>query len=106
MQLNEVLIRSSDRYCSNTQMTLEFVGLLKADDAFNEVQKVAQTESLALLTVATFFSAVTATTLGLSVDNHNNVYEAVNFFWFCSLVFSVASVMNSLLALSWKHSVL
>ena len=87
-------------------MPLGLTGLLRADDAFKEVQKVAQTESLALLTVATFFSAVTAQTLGLSVENHGKVYEAVNFFWFCSLVFSVASVMNSLLALSWKHSIL
>ncbi|KLO15632.1 hypothetical protein SCHPADRAFT_995756 [Schizopora paradoxa] len=79
-------------------------GLPKLEDDFKEAQKVEQTESLALLSTSAFFSSVTATTLGFSFSQTSGVYNFVNFFWFCSLVFSVASVVNSLLAYSWKHS--
>ncbi len=61
--------------------------------------------SRALLTVATFLTSVTASTLGFSFQQTSNVFDIVNFFWFCSIIFSIASVMNSLLAYSWKHSV-
>ncbi|KLO18647.1 hypothetical protein SCHPADRAFT_104450 [Schizopora paradoxa] len=80
-------------------------GLPKIEDDFKEAQKVAQTESLALLSTSAFFSSVTASTLGFSFSQTSGVFDVVNFFWFCSLIFSIASVMNSLLAYSWKHSV-
>lgn len=59
-----------------------------------------------LLSVSTFLSAVTAATLALSASQSSPLYDVVNFFWFTSLVFSIASVLNSLLALTWKHSIL
>ena len=43
-----------------------------------------------LLTIATFFSSVTATSLQFSVSDTNNpVANAVNAFWFSSLVLSI-----------------
>ncbi|KAI0296480.1 hypothetical protein BC826DRAFT_1005402 [Russula brevipes] len=60
---------------------------------------------LNLSTVATFFSAVTATTLQYTFDSHNTPLEdAVNAFWFTSLVFSIAAAVNSLLGLTWKQA--
>jgi WD repeat-containing protein 26 len=51
-----------------------------------------------LSTVATFFSAVTATTLQFSYTLPTDALgSAVNSFWFASLVFSIASAVNSLL---------
>ncbi|KAF9459851.1 WD40-repeat-containing domain protein [Collybia nuda] len=50
-----------------------------------------------LTTVATFFSAVTATTLQFSYSQSDVQSSVVNGFWFSSLVFSVASTVNLLL---------
>ncbi|KAF7344445.1 Catabolite degradation [Mycena sanguinolenta] len=58
-----------------------------------------------LLTVATFFSAVTATTLQFSINETGTaIKDAVNSFWFASLVFSIAAVVNSLLGLIWEQA--
>ncbi|CAK5261896.1 unnamed protein product [Mycena citricolor] len=60
---------------------------------------------LNLSTVATFFSAVTATTLQFSYNLVGTpVQDAVNSFWFASLVFSIAAAVNSLLGLTWKQA--
>lgn len=68
-------------------------------------QKHAANNLLNLTTVATFFSAVTATTLQFSFDEVGNpLSDAVNSFWFLSLVFSIASAVNSLLGLTWKQA--
>ncbi|KAI5116589.1 hypothetical protein M0805_005184 [Coniferiporia weirii] len=70
-----------------------------------------QTESARYLTmtgVATFFSAVTATTLQLSyayaADPRASLAVAVNALWFVALVFSTASAVNSLLGLTWRQT--
>ncbi|KAI0301607.1 hypothetical protein B0F90DRAFT_1817073 [Multifurca ochricompacta] len=61
---------------------------------------------LNLSTIATFFSAVTATTLQYSYQNvGTGTADAVNAFWFTSMVFSIAAAVNSLLGLTWKQSV-
>ncbi|KAH9963011.1 WD40-repeat-containing domain protein [Russula dissimulans] len=61
---------------------------------------------LNLSTIATFFSAVTATTLQYSYQNvGTGTADAVNGFWFTSMVFSIAAAVNSLLGLTWKQSV-
>ncbi|KAF7344472.1 Catabolite degradation [Mycena sanguinolenta] len=61
--------------------------------------------SLNLSTIATFFSAVTATTLQFSFNETGTpVKDAVNSFWFASLVFSIAAAVNSLLGLTWKQA--
>ncbi|KAI9509318.1 WD40-repeat-containing domain protein [Russula earlei] len=61
---------------------------------------------LNLSKIATFFSAVTATTLQYSYQNvGTGAADAVNGFWFTSMVFSIAAAVNSLLGLTWKQSV-
>ncbi|KAF8064355.1 hypothetical protein FPV67DRAFT_1699223 [Lyophyllum atratum] len=64
---------------------------------------------LTVTTVATFLSAVTATTLQMSIGVQGDtlpstVIAIVNTFWFCSLVFSIGAALNSLLSSTWKHS--
>ncbi|KAI5116568.1 hypothetical protein M0805_000992 [Coniferiporia weirii] len=62
-----------------------------------------------MLTAATFFSAVTATTLQLSyaynTSTHASFGVAVNTLWFVALVFSTASSLNSLVGLTWYQKV-
>ncbi|KLO19357.1 WD40 repeat-like protein [Schizopora paradoxa] len=73
--------------------------------AIRSAQTQAATNFLTLSTVGTFFSAVTATTLQFSfADASTTLQITVNSFWFCSLVFSIASVVNSLLAYMWEHA--
>ncbi|KAG1752309.1 uncharacterized protein EDB91DRAFT_1101781 [Suillus paluster] len=68
-------------------------------------QQHAAANLLNLSTVATFFSAVTATTLQFSYQLTDGVLEkSVNAFWFSSLVFSIAAAVNSLLGLTWKQA--
>ncbi|KAK7047424.1 hypothetical protein VNI00_006655 [Paramarasmius palmivorus] len=68
-------------------------------------QKHGATNLLNLSTVATFFSAVTATTLQFSFEIETPVGAAVNAFWFLSLVFSIGAAVNSLLGLTWKQAI-
>ncbi|KAF8435619.1 WD40-repeat-containing domain protein [Boletus edulis BED1] len=59
---------------------------------------------LNLSTVATIFSAVTATMLQLSCKSTGHTLaDLVNTFWFSSLVFSMAAAVNSFLGLTWKQ---
>jgi hypothetical protein len=61
---------------------------------------------LNLSTIATFFSAVTATTLQYSYQNvGTGIADAVNAFWFTSMVFSIAAAVNSLLGSTWWQAV-
>ncbi|KIM47068.1 hypothetical protein M413DRAFT_23353 [Hebeloma cylindrosporum] len=60
---------------------------------------------LNLSTVATFFSAVTATTMQFSYElGRTPIADSVNCFWFASLVFSIGAAVNSLLGLTWKQA--
>ncbi|KAF9457745.1 hypothetical protein BDZ94DRAFT_1326045 [Collybia nuda] len=68
-------------------------------------QKHGASNLLNLSTVATFFSAVTATTLQFSFElEHSSMANSVNCFWFLSLVFSIGAAVNSLLGLTWKQA--
>ncbi|GJE97468.1 WD40 repeat domain-containing protein [Phanerochaete sordida] len=68
-------------------------------------QKHAAANLLNLSTVATFFSAVTATTMQFSFDQVDGpLQNSVNGFWFTSLVFSIGAAVNSLLGLTWKQA--
>ncbi|TFY80138.1 hypothetical protein EWM64_g3875, partial [Hericium alpestre] len=68
-------------------------------------QKHGASNLLNLSTVATFFSAVTATTLQYSFDMTGTpLSDSVNAFWFTSMVFSIAAAVNSLLGLTWKQA--
>ncbi|KAF5377905.1 hypothetical protein D9615_006795 [Tricholomella constricta] len=60
-------------------------------------------------TVATFFSAVTATTLQTSVAIQNNstpsmLIALANTFWLCSLVLSIGAALNALMAAAWRRT--
>ncbi|KAH7099722.1 WD40 repeat-like protein [Auriculariales sp. MPI-PUGE-AT-0066] len=58
-----------------------------------------------LSTVATFFSAVTATTIQFSFDRTERLLDNwVNALWYSSLVFSIASAVNSALGLAWQQA--
>ncbi|KDN36121.1 hypothetical protein RSAG8_11068, partial [Rhizoctonia solani AG-8 WAC10335] len=66
-------------------------------------QKHTATGLQNLSTVATFFSGVTATTLQFSFEAKDNVAQnLVNGLWISSLVFSIASAINSQLAYHWR----
>ncbi|KAG6908172.1 hypothetical protein DXG01_005872 [Tephrocybe rancida] len=68
-------------------------------------QQHGATHLVNLSTIAIFFSAVTATTLQFSFSlPRNTVPDAVNCFWFASLVFSVSAAVNSLVGLTWKQA--
>ncbi|KAH9952076.1 WD40 repeat-like protein [Amylocystis lapponica] len=68
-------------------------------------QEHASRNLLNLSTVATFFSAVTATTMQFSYTmTGGGTAVAVNSFWFTSLVFSIGAAVNSLLGLTWKQA--
>ena len=65
----------------------------------------ATTRYVNITTIATFFSSVTATTLQMSISfTQSTLWNAVNFFWFISLVFSVSSGVSSLLGMTWRKS--
>lgn len=73
--------------------------------AIRFAQKHGAMNLLNLSTIATFFSAVTATCLQYSFASLNSsIANAVNGFWFTSLVFSIAAAVNSLLGLTWKQA--
>ncbi|KAG8690095.1 hypothetical protein FRC08_010673, partial [Ceratobasidium sp. 394] len=68
-------------------------------------QKHTATGLQNLSTVATFFSGVTATTLQFSYNTVGSpLPDLVNAFWISSLVFSIASAINSQLAYHWRAS--
>ncbi|KIL61047.1 hypothetical protein M378DRAFT_199629 [Amanita muscaria Koide BX008] len=68
-------------------------------------QKHGAMNLLNLSTIATFFSAVTATCLQYSFNSlDSSIAHSVNGFWFASLVFSIAAAVNSLLGLTWKQA--
>jgi hypothetical protein len=60
-----------------------------------------------LTTIATFFSAVTATTLQMSYQATSTHLDViVNTFYFASLILSVAAALHSLLGRVWSEAVL
>ena len=71
-----------------------------------EEKERATTRYLNITTIATFFSSVTATALqtSLSINTGSTVWDAMNLFWFISLVFSVSSGVSSLLGMTWRKS--
>ncbi|KAF8997101.1 hypothetical protein BDQ17DRAFT_1391948 [Cyathus striatus] len=97
----------------STEMTEHIDNIITSLSVFKELgvpaiqfaQKHGETNLLNLSTVATFFSAVTATTMQFSFNNVGNITnDLVNCFWFVSLIFSIAAAVNSLLGLTWKQA--
>ena len=68
-------------------------------------QEEAKSNITNTITVATFFSAITATTIQFSyMNNDTPLQSSVNTFWLCSLVLSVTSVLQSILAYLWRQA--
>ena len=84
----------------------QYITLLIALPTFLADEKErATTRYVNITTIATFFSSVTATTLQMSISfTQSTLWNAVNFFWFISLVFSVSSGVSSLLGMTWRKS--
>jgi hypothetical protein len=58
-------------------------------------------------TVATFFAGVAATALQFSIEsNITRVQIAANTLWFASLILSIGSAINGLMAMTWRQAVL
>jgi len=94
-----------NRYRSSLSLVLWNLHCLPGVPTIRFAQQHAAANLLNLSTVATFFSAVTATTLQFSYQLTDGVLEkSVNAFWFSSLVFSIAAAVNSLLGLTWKQA--
>ncbi len=67
---------------------------------FGQTQKTGALQNLS--TVAALFAAVDITAIQCSYQNYgNSPQNAVNLLWITSLVFSLASAMNSQLAYHW-----
>lgn len=79
---------------------------ISALEPIRKAEDHATSRYLNMTTIATFFSAVTATTLQFSYAPQvkDNLSDIVNAFWFSSLVFSIASAVNSLLGMTWRKS--
>ncbi|KAI5115675.1 hypothetical protein M0805_007567 [Coniferiporia weirii] len=107
--LETVLLPLSKHIDNVTDSLLELMesGGSKASAA---LQETAQSiDYYNMLIAATFFSAVTATTLQLSyaynTNPHASLGVAVNTLWFVALVFSTASSLSSLVGLTWYQKV-
>lgn len=65
----------------------------------------ASSKHSSLTTIATFFSAITATTLQFSFQQTDTTLDnLVNALWLLSLVFSISSAINSLLSMAWSKA--
>ncbi|KAF8580601.1 hypothetical protein K439DRAFT_295077 [Ramaria rubella] len=72
-------------------------------------QQHAMSNLHTLATIATFFSAVTASTIQYTIgapqsQTEDNLFRATLGLWFSSLVFSIACALNSFLALMWRSA--
>lgn len=76
-------------------------------DLVAEEEERATTHYLALTTIATFFSSITATTLQFTYnsDDRTTIMNIVNLAWFVSLVFSISSGVNGVLSMTWRKSI-
>ncbi|KAF9440194.1 hypothetical protein P691DRAFT_768143 [Macrolepiota fuliginosa MF-IS2] len=74
--------------------------------AISHEQQRSSQNLASILTAATFFSSVTASTLQMSVgtDPQSGTLHVASMLWFASLVFSVGAALNSLLAMAWKEA--
>lgn len=73
--------------------------------AIGHEQQRESTTLLNILSSATFFSGVTATTLQMSMGTPaTSSIEAVNACWYCSLVFSIGAALNSVISMAWSQT--
>ncbi|KAG8903781.1 hypothetical protein FRB99_002771 [Tulasnella sp. 403] len=96
------LTREMDEHLENIRDALR-IFVKDGVSTIRTAQNHTQTGLQNLSTVATFFSGVTATTLQYSFDKIDTSKEHfVNMLWITSLVFSIASSINSQLAYHWR----
>lgn len=95
---------SATHHAGDFEPSIQYIYIALPSYAADEEER-ATTRYLALTTIATFFSSITATTLQFSYQQTTGrLSSAVNLFWFLSLVFSVSSGINSLLSMIWRKS--
>jgi hypothetical protein len=87
-------------------MIKKYANTFKGVSAISHEQERSSSNLTNILTVSTFFSGVTATTLQMSIStpDQNNAVHLTNLLWFISMIFSVGAALNSLLAISWKST--
>jgi hypothetical protein len=100
--------RDFGRHMKNSLITLTPLLHAFCDQRF-PAKRVAQdrnrTNLSNLTTIATFFSAVTATTLQMSYQtNRTGLDKAVNASYFASLTLSVAAALSSVIARAYKEA--
>lgn len=92
-------------YCVQVRWRLSYFARLGIKK-ISQAQKSKSSRYFDMTTIATFFSAVTASMIQTTAsDVGTNAGVAANTFFFSSLVFSIASAVNSLLVMSWMRSV-
>ena len=107
------ILRTSSR-SSSELVSIQYVQLSLQSQSANigvktirGAQKHSAANLINLSTVATLFSGVTATMIQFSyTDTATATANAVNGFWFTSLVFSISAAVNSLLGLTWMQAAL
>jgi hypothetical protein len=87
-----------------SSMVKRYVNMFKGVSAISHEQERSSSNLTNILTVSTFFSGVTASTLQMSIStpDQNNAVLLTNLLWFISMIFSVGAALNSLLAMAWK----
>ncbi|KDQ56958.1 hypothetical protein JAAARDRAFT_78863 [Jaapia argillacea MUCL 33604] len=74
--------------------------------AIRFAQTHAAQNMLSISTIATFLSAVTATTLQFSYPSTKTISNnVVNGCWFTSLVFSIGAAINGVLGMTWRQAI-
>ena len=70
-----------------------------------EQKRTAESQRMNLITIATFFSGITATVLQFTFEhNETRIEILVNVFFFLSIVFSISSAANGLLVIAWRRT--
>lgn len=73
--------------------------------AIRHEQERESTTLLNILTSATFFSGVTATTLQISLGAPaTSSVQAVNACWYSSLVLSIGAALNTVISMAWSQT--
>ncbi|KAF8330007.1 WD40-repeat-containing domain protein [Cantharellus anzutake] len=103
LYVNDVSVKIREHLEIVSQAILNFtaIGIPAIESSQDRMTKSLQN----LSTVAVLFSGVTATTIQFSYQSFNTrTQKAINLLWIISLVFSLASAMNSQLAYHWHYA--
>ncbi|KAJ7127000.1 WD40-repeat-containing domain protein [Mycena epipterygia] len=102
--VRELLFETNLELGHLTQRLADFIATGVQEISF--AQKHSTQILLNSATIATFLSAVTVTTIQYSFQAVTSPLQiSVNTLWFSSLVLSVSSAINSLLAMTWRQAI-